>query len=529
MFFYTKLKRGAQKMHPFSKACRDGNFTIVKTMLETYKRSRTLLLQLTEANGWNCLHWAAWHSDVETMKYLLTLKELDVSVMDSSGRTALQIALLPRTEHIHQNERGRLGYPRHPSYDIVKMLLDVRSDVFSCFNADRASTLIIALMCHHFDVIKLLIDCRGFVEYSKSVFWHIAAMYQRVDCMRYLLCKAGYDPKVRDSLGWQACFIFFQNMLSDTVEPLNEEIAFGVELLLLTVDSPADSIELYFVLLDCFRLRHTEFNNDNRVYRVFMEMVKLLLPQHPRKNLVAKILRVKLPSCYVLVTLIMFPHILIVKSKSMLASSVVTRYLEFLDDLKSYFLHEMFSLYSADKEVFRECIEEVMKLGWSFDKLELVTFLCLGLPRATSPQILFDFTKSLVLHKFNFLPKLIASPNMIRSRMKFMDNYLMNVFVPLSNFVNAPIDLMMMLRCKKVFCHYNFSESDNCINDFEKLLSRKSDQFEVVSLKHLSRMSVRKQIFGALPLHEALSTMYSLNIPVDLRQFLCYNRLNLKF
>lgn len=530
-------------MDSFSTACREGEFDEIMATLVSNKNSRASLLKSTDANGWNCLQWTAWHGHVECMKFLLRLKECEVDATDTSGRTALHIALLPQIQQHMQEERGLVCYPRPPPYEIVKMLLHVaeHTNAENCFGEDGANILTVAFMCHHLSVVKLFINCNAFQMYNSNLFWHTAATFQRVDCMRYLLSRPEFDPQSRNHAGWQPCFILIQRFLSDSERPKREDIDFSVELLSRTVDSPADTMEVYFLLLDCFRYK--DFNQDGRVQYIFEELVKYLLPYHPeREEIVLKILHTTmLPTFYSLITLVLFERIRDKFENCAVTQAVMETYVEHLEDMKSFFLQEVFTLFSENESLYDEYIAEIVKMGWTFDKLELSSLLRIALSQPTNNQHLFTFLKSLILNKFNFItsrplppppPELVPllAPSILQNRLKMMNDFLLNVYVPLSNCVNAPIELMSILRWVKVDCHFNFNETDNCFNDYIRLIAvRRSPQSEVVSLRNLSRMSVRKYMFENFSHFEALVTMYSLHIPLELRQFLCYNHLDLKF
>lgn len=255
-----------------------------------------------------------------------------------------------------------------------------------------------------------------------------------------------------------------------------------------------------------------------------MELVKLLLPHQSKKHFVQKILDAKLPSHYCLITLTLFEKF--GKSVDNCNLNQRVRYIGVWENLKSHFLQELFTLFLADEPFFNEYTAETERFEWTFDEFELLSKLCEVLAKETSNQKAFNFTKSLLLHGFSDM--LLAQPSS-SLLLSHMGEHLLNVFVPLSNFVHAPIALIWIFGSVKIDCRYNFNESENCINDYHKLVERKSNNFEVVSLKNLARMSVRKCIFESCTHLEALSMIYSLDIPMELRQFLCYNYSNLKF
>lgn len=289
--------------------------------------------------------------------------------------------------------------------------------------------------------------------------------------------------------------------------------------------SPATTVEVHFLLLHCFKNRNNNYRA-NRAREVFMVITKLLLPQHPRKHLLQKILQAKLPNDYCLITLALFQMIEKNIDKCKLTPVVIKKYLRYLEDLKSYFLQELFTLYLAEESLFKEYIILVVRNGWNFNNVKLMSKLCASLTEETSSRSVFTFIKSLLLHEFNYIDSFEPSRLLLTP---YLSNHLLNAFVPLSRFVHAPIELIWIFGLGKKDCHYNFNESENCIHDYNILLERKSDYSEVVSLKNLCRMSIRKYVFQIYTHHMALSILYSLDIPIELRQFLCYNYSNLKF
>lgn len=491
----------------------------VREMLQSRKLSRSKFLQITDGSGWNCLHWSAWHRDVECTRYILSLNELDVNAKDVSGRTVLHIALTPQT--MFQDDRGLDVFRPDLPFELVKMLLDACNND----NVDtRPSEYAMMSMSHSFDVVKFLIDFGHLKGHCSGHFWHCAAINRRVDCMRYLLYTINQDPQIRNPMGWQACFVFFQNYLRDAAVLIRKETEFGVELLSVTCKSPAKTVEVFFLLIDCFRYK--DYRNDSRAYDLFTKIVNLLLPNHPRQHLVKKLLQAKLPSEYCLITLTLFEGIEENIPNCKLDKMEKQRYLSYWQYLKFYFLQDLFALYLADESFCSEYIAEVKGMGWTFNEFELIAKLCAALTKETSMQTLFNFTKMLILHDFSFVYSIQPSTSLMSA---LVADHLLNVFVPLSNFIHAPIELTWIFGSVKHVCHYRFNETENCIKDYGKLLEGNCRNREVVSLKNLSRMSLRQYVFQRYTHFEALSILYLLDMPLQLRQYLCYNYSNLKF
>lgn len=510
-------------MRTFLNMCRDGDMHEVTEVLKSYKLSRASFLKQRDSNGWSCLHWATWHRDIECVKYLLSLKQLDINAKDNAGRTPFYLALLPQT--MYQTQNGVTIYRRELPLEVVKMLLEANNNDSSFFEGLCDGPLEIAMMsmCHSFDVVKMLVDFGRSQGHNCDIFWHCSAMYRRVDCMRYLLYQTNQDPKKRNKMGWPACFIFFQNVLRDAVVS-SKEINFGLELLSITCKYPVKTVEVFFLLIDCFRYK--DYRNDKRAYNIFMKIVKLLIPKHPMQYFVVKISQATLRSDYSLITLTLFENIHKSIPNCKLAPMEKQRYLVYLENLKSNFLQELFALYLADESFCCEYITQIKRMGWTFNEFEMLSVFCSSLTVLTSMQKLFSFTKILILHEFCLVSSIAPSTLLLPAH---MDEHFLTVFVPLSNFVHPPIELTWIFGSEKNDCHYNCIETENCVNDYHAIIHRKSNHREVVSLKNLSRMSVRKYMFKRYSQFEALSLLYSVEIPIQLRQFLCYNYANLKF
>lgn len=510
-------------------ACEEGNFCHVKTLLETASPNiRKHLIRERGPNGWTCFHWAAWHGDPRWIVFLLKMKELDIAVKNLDGITAFHVALKPKESKIILQRHATITYTL-PSIPIIRMLLEVNNQFVNCFA--RYGQLYLypleyAIMFLHMDVVKLLIRFGGVVENKRRNIFHKAALSRRVDCMRYLIDEHHHDPTIRYDNGHTACLLFFQELLNNWNGPSKNEIEFFCELLTLTYKSPADAIEVCFMLIECFRMQHYP-TKDNRVRILFMEIVKLLLPQHRRKHFVEKILQI-LPNDYGLTTLTLFENIVTQTNNFnvLIKSTSATTYLSCLNILKSNFLRRLFALFSADESFFSEYLAEVIKIGWTFNELTLIITFCSGFTNDMPKQKLFNFMKSLILHDFKHIILVRNLPTLAVAM--HTENWL-KVLVPLSNLIHVPIELVSILTTVRKNCHFSFNESESWLNDYKLLAKRESRPFEVVSLKNLSRMSVRKYVFHNFKYSEALSIIYTLSIPIELRQFLCYNYSNFKF
>lgn len=512
-------------MDPFLRCCEEGNFEKAKKMLQTDPKNRSRLLRLTNPYGWNCLHFAAYHGSVEFVRYLLTLPELEINAKDRRGITAFHRALQrQRSTNMITDADGQqiVLYEPTPTIEILTMLFEVNNRFINCCDTYNVSPLRTALAYHHLDVVKLLIDFGSAVNHKNnqgSSELHIVAAVRRLDCVRYLLFEMDCDPSIPDGNGWLACCKFVKSILLNR-PPTKEEIDFSVEFMFLSYDEPAETVQAFFLLLDCF------INTENDGHVVFTEIVrKLLLPKHPKKNLIDRILRAKLPSDFCLITLILFVTIKKNIDKCKMRSTVTALYLQHLEDLKSNFLLELFTLYSVDESLFHDYLAEAVKYQWKFNELRPMTKFCSILTKETSTQSVFTFMKSLLLHDFSFVNSLEPSLSMLPLH---LSNHLLNVFAPLSNFVIAPIEILKTYGSQKCYLPIALSELDNSIR-YKKRVELKRCHRGVFPLQNLARMSIRKHFFQNYTHYEALSLLYSLNLPREVKQFLCYNYLNLKF
>lgn len=511
-------------MNLFLKACEEGNLEEIKALLQTDLESRKHLLRVTDAVGNNCLHLVVIRKNADCLRYLLTFKELDINARNRRGLTIF--------EEIFNSQfnAGILSYRNdlrpEAMIEIVKMLFELNNDfINSPIEGYYGSPLIAAIGACHIDVVKLLINLGASVNYRNrfgNTALDMAARLCRIDCIRYLLDETDCDPNLSGIMtGWVPCCTFIRQICS--TNPSREQVEFSVEFLLLTFKEPAETTEVYFMLLWCFFAKR--YLEATHAHDIFIEIVKILLLDHQSKKIVEKILIAKLPSDFCLITLTLFEKI-----KNSIHSTKMTRrqtnwFVDLLEQLKGYFLLELFTLYLADRKLFGEFIAEIKGFGWTFDGNKLLTRF--SAVEEKPIQIKFNFIKDILIHGIDILSSIRPSPKLLLDIN--MDVDLVNIFLPLSNFIHATIELMSIFGAKRYCSRFNFNESENAMDDYRKLLERKSDDFEVVSLKNLARMSVRKYCFDNYSHYESLRILSSLEIPIKLSQFLCYNYSNLKY
>ncbi|KAJ6643796.1 hypothetical protein Bhyg_08761 [Pseudolycoriella hygida] len=128
-----------------------------------------------------------------------------------------------------------------------------------------------------------------------------------------------------------------------------------------------------------------------------------------------------------------------------------------------------------------------------------------------SLQIIYDFAKMLlrngvdVFEKYEPINPLNQKPW----------EYLLQAIVPLCSYVRVPLELAL-------------NESKSWIEDYHDC---KNEGFTrgVVSLKNLTRTTIRKHFFQNGNVYERLTALHSMKLPRLIINFICYNDDNLKF
>lgn len=354
---------------------------------------------------------------------------------------------------------------------------------------------------------------------SNETALHKAAKTRQVETIRKLLYDEGCDPNTLNQHGKTAAFMYFISLLtkandSGSEECLTaEEVACFVELLWFTYDTHRslenERSEIFDMIDYCFQF------SDAPIRKLYIEIVNVFItPLHHRRYFVDKILKANLPSDYCLIA-------------SMFEMNELLKDTDFVN-LRSNFLSELYTLFLADESFFGEYISEVMSSGWTFNIHDQSRAFCTKLAKHLSIRSLFRFMNYLIQYEIDFgqLLKLCI----LHLPSDSADDIVSDVIMPLSNFINAPIDLARKLRqaTPTKLAYYNFNETEYVLDDFNLFVDHKC-KFQVVSLKNLARMSVRKYLFQNHTHYKALSLLYSLNIPIKLRNFLCYNYCNFNF
>lgn len=480
------------------KACADGNLHRIKVILRSTK-GRHVKVQERDNHNWTCLHHAVKNGNIECVKYLLTIKELDTIAETYEGETALQLAC---------------SIPNVP-LEMVFILLEANKDLVNFVNNEEVDALQYAIMQKRLDVVKLLIDSgapANHLDLDGDTALHIASRILETDIVRYLIYETDCDPNICNEHDKTAAFIFFVNLLNKLSTSVGEphltadEVECFEELARFTYDENVQmenqALELFYMMDYCCRLNHLQMQNPyERIVKIFFSS-----PMNPRHYFAEKILQAHLPSNYCLIALV---HEMNEKLSD-----------DRFRDLHSYFFQELFTLFIADESFFNEYIAEVMSTELAVNLIinEITWFrdIDIHFTEKSTPQKLFTFIKVLILYEIDFVTLAKLCSQSLPSNL--YQTVLNDVFVPLSAVVNAPLEVYWIFQ-------YGHSLRGFVIPSETK----QSETFKVVSLKNLCRASIRRYYCQNYSHYNALVLMYSLCIPTQLRNFVCYNSLNFQF
>ena len=265
------------------------------------------------------------------------------------------------------------------------------------------------------------------------------------------------------------------------------------------------NMQACILLLECFVAKT---KNCGHADAMFSEILKVLLTDHRAKRFVEKILATNLTSKYCLT--------IIEIMKDFVFEQLPFEFDSFLTDLSEFLLQELFELYLADELLFKKYISEMPEFCLQFHPLNMVLKLCsyVAEDKTKTKQQVFSFLQIILEKNLKFFHGIEYES-------------IMNAFdlpeIPLLNIVHPPSKIIGMIEPTSKDCRYNFNETNDFFADLKRLLNRNPENFEVVSLKNLSRLALRDHAFTTYSHREALNFLYSVDIPVHLRQFLCYN------
>ena len=157
---------------PLLVACNSGSLAIVKMLVKAGAGVR-----ITDNEGDTCLTLASYFGRTETVRYLVSLPDVDVSHKDVDGNTALLLA----TAEKHA--------------DVVEVLIDAGADI-EATDEDGCSPLLLASKRGARDVVKMLVKAGARTCATNNrgdTCLALAAVPGRTETVRTLLCMPGVD------------------------------------------------------------------------------------------------------------------------------------------------------------------------------------------------------------------------------------------------------------------------------------------------------------------------------------------------
>ncbi|KAJ6650100.1 Ankyrin repeat and SOCS box protein 3 [Pseudolycoriella hygida] len=442
-------------------------------------------LNIRDNHNWNCLHHAVKSGSVDCVKFLLKFKELDTFAETFEGETGNNRRFLKLYRYVENNSIYLALHIAcvvpNISYEIVSLLIEANADLVNFVNNEEVDLLQCAAARGRLDIVKLLINNGAQVNYQDldgDTALHIAALELHLEIIRYLLVETDADVTIRNLAGYTACYLLFTKLLEKLFQNLNlsqGEIDCFEEMLLLTHDLQdlSDSNKIDFEINEMILLAYRFKQHGCPLHKT----ISLLFCAPPSKQyFLEKILNSNVPSCHCLVYALL--NIDLSTSDSM-------------SEMWCNLLAEMFMLCATDQSFFDEFISEIMTDGWKPTVLNQIQFFCEFLEMKQNllePAALFHFLKTLILYDFDFGVFLRCSDLSILS-----PTLTVTVLAPLAR-VATP-------------------NRDN----------------EAVSLMNICRTKIRSHYFNTYTHYTALRALYSLNVPVTIRNFVCYNESNFKF
>lgn len=471
------------------KHCADGNLKEIESILR-HTKGRRSKVQVRDNHNWTCLHHAVKSGSVECIKFLLTINEIDTLAETFEGETALHIACTIA----------------NVSIEIVSMLVEANPDLVLFVNNEEVDLLQCAIIRNRLDIVKLLIANGAPVnkqDLDGDTALHIAAIELELDVIRYLLYETSIDSTICNESGKSACFLLFAKLL---------------EIVKRNASLSPQQIQCFEELTQ-FTYNLYDSNNANDMESELNQMINIgYLYGEPRSCLYSSILKLfyvppskqyfyqkilqtnEVPSCHCLINALL-DNININTDNSNF-------------EIQSNFLLELFTLFLSDESFFNEYISEIMSNGWEYsERHQAEKFSAFITQRKDSLDLqkLFSFLKALILYGINFDILMIWCEIFLEPKLLF------TVFTPLVQLVKP----FYPQQCDLLSCSVKFNEPGNDLHH------RNSTQ--VISLKDLCRMSIRRYYFGTYSHYAALKELYSLNIPIKIRNFLCYNARNFEF
>lgn len=480
------------------KHCAEGNLTEITAAL---KHNRSTRINVRDNHNWTCLHHAVTSGNVECIKYLLTINELDTTAETFEGETALHIACnIPNV-----------------SLEIISTLIEANPDLVNYVNNEEVDLLHCAIVCGRLDIVEVLIANGAPVnkqDLDGDTALHIAAINLKLDVIQYLLYETQCDPTIQNEKESTACFYLYAKLLEKIVNESSvlsqQEIDCFEDFAQFTY-SPHNVHNNTGIGMDLNRMVFLGYLYNQSRSCLYSSIIKLFYVPPSKQHFVEKILESDVdtvPSCHCLIVAIL--------------SHNVDDFGQILE-LSPKFLLELYNLFLWNEPFFEEYISEISSCGWmievSHDRvIDFSNKFAQCRDSSLDTQKLFTFLKTLILYAIDFNTlmrccEMVVSPDVMLS-----------VFAPLCTFVCPTYPL----REDTFACSYNFNESENVLLDMHRSMDLLAGN-EVVSLKNLCRMSIRRYYFQTHSHFSAIKTLYSLNVPPKVRNFLCYNFCNFEF
>lgn len=391
------------------------------------------------------------------------------------------------------------------SIDVVTTLIEANPDLVNYVNNEEVNLLQCAIRADRLDIVKVLTS-NGCPVNEKDLdgdtALHIAAIHFKLDIIRYFLHETDCDTRIRNNLGKVACIPLFAKLLTradlgwpllpEEIDCFEEMARFTFDVVNVNSQRPMDRgplADLNEMVLLCYYL-------DQPKCKLYTTILKLFHVPPTKQYFVDKILASNACSYHCLIIGLLHIVDCVVRFDEIRCMSVEMN--NEMHRIWSKFLLELYTLFLSDESFFHEYISEFMSAGWNFadqcQEIHQLEPLCAYITKTKEsfdPQKFFTFMKTLVLHGINL--KML----MRQSQITLVPMEMLVVFASLVDVVTIRID------------DQNFTG--------------------VISLKDLCRMSVRRYYFLNYSHYDALKALYSLDVPVPVRDFICYNPGNLIF
>ena len=198
---------------PLHFACASGVLDVVKMLVEAGAG-----VCVTDSDGCTCLHYAARYGNIETVRYLVGLPEVDVNHADCHNHTALHKAVVKQHTEVVQvlidagadvnahNIEGLHYTALHTAVvnkrtEVVQILIDAGADIDAQNNEGRSTPLHSACSEGALEVVKMLLEAGAGVRVADNdgcTCLHFAACLGHTETVRYLVALPEVDVNHAD-------------------------------------------------------------------------------------------------------------------------------------------------------------------------------------------------------------------------------------------------------------------------------------------------------------------------------------------